>query len=126
MCFAQILIISRAFSRIWTKRKRNYSQNFTSLPFDYTYLLVILLKGSRLVFFITSDIKTILSVYSLTSPYGHLYNTDKMFGPRNAKSHTFPTSIIRTLGSVPLLFVLERFDCIAKTIGTPNKSVNPI
>ena len=42
-------------------------------------------------------------LYSLTSPYGHLDNkdghpsiTDSSFGPRNAKYHTFPTSIIRT------------------------------
>ena len=36
-------------------------------------------------------------MYSLTSPYGHLYDTDSLFGPRNAKNHTFPTSIIRHL-----------------------------
>ena len=34
--------------------------------------------------------------YSLTSPYGHLSFMDSLFGPRNAKSHTFATSIIRT------------------------------
>ena len=34
--------------------------------------------------------------YSLTSPYGHLYNTD--------------TSVKRTLGSVPLVSVLKTFD----------------
>ena len=33
---------------------------------------------------------------SLTSPYGHLSITGSSFGPRNAKNHTFPTSIIRT------------------------------
>ena len=33
---------------------------------------------------------------SLTCPYGHLSITDSSFGPRNAKNHTFPTSIIRT------------------------------
>ena len=39
-------------------------------------------------------------LYSLTSPYRHLSITDSSFGPRNVKHHTFPTSIIRTLGSV--------------------------
>ena len=34
--------------------------------------------------------------YSLTSPYGHLSITDSLFGPRNAKNHTLPTSIIQT------------------------------
>ena len=38
--------------------------------------------------------------YGLTSPYGHLYNTD--------------TSVKRTLGSVPLVSVLKRFDCNQK------------
>ena len=33
-------------------------------------------------------------VYSLTSPYGHLSITDSSFGPRNAKNHTFHTSIL--------------------------------
>ena len=46
-----------------------------------------------------------------------VYTTDSFFGPRNAKNHTFPTSIIRTplkrtIGSVPLVFVLKKFDCI--------------
>ena len=41
--------------------------------------------------------------YSLTSPYGHLSITDSSFGPRNAKNHTFPASIIRTLASVTLV-----------------------
>ena len=35
-------------------------------------------------------------LYSLTSPYGHLSIMDSSFGPRNAKNHTLPTSIIRT------------------------------
>ena len=35
-------------------------------------------------------------IYSLTSPYGHLFITDCSFVPRNAKNHTFPTSIIQT------------------------------
>ena len=35
-------------------------------------------------------------LYSLTSPYGHLCITDSSFGPRNAKNHTFPTSVIQT------------------------------
>ena len=41
--------------------------------------------------------------YSLTSPYRHLYNTDTSLSRTvrirlvsNAKSQTFPTSIIRT------------------------------
>ena len=37
--------------------------------------------------------------YSLTPPYGHLYNTitDNLFGPKNANNHsTFPTSVIHT------------------------------
>ena len=29
--------------------------------------------------------------YSLNFPYGHLYITGSLFGPRNAKNHTFPT-----------------------------------
>ena len=35
---------------------------------------------------------------SLQTPlkYGHLSITDSSFGPRNAKNHTFPTSIIQT------------------------------
>lgn len=35
---------------------------------------------------------------SLLTPlyYGHLFITDCSFVPRNAKNHTFPTSIIRT------------------------------
>ena len=44
--------------------------------------------------------------------------TDSSFGPRNAKNRTFSTSIIgpdtcvkRTLVSVPLVYVLKRFDC---------------
>ena len=32
----------------------------------------------------------------LTSSYRHLSIMDSSFGPRNAKNHTFPTSIIRT------------------------------
>ena len=40
--------------------------------------------------------KVPLFVYSLTSPYGHLSIKDSSFGFRNAKNHTFPTTIIRT------------------------------
>ena len=55
--------------------------------------------------------------HSLISPYGHLCITNSSFGPRNTKNHTFPTSITdtsikRTLGCVPLVSVLKRFDCI--------------
>ena len=50
-------------------------------------------------------------IYSLSSPYGHLSITDSLFGPRNVKNHTFPTSIIRTLGSVRLVSVLKSFHC---------------
>ena len=35
-------------------------------------------------------------IHSLPLYYGHLSITDSSFGPRNAKIHTFPTSIIRT------------------------------
>ena len=60
--------------------------------------------------------------YSLNFPYGHLYITGSLFGARNAKNHTFPTvprynmdtSARWTLGSVPLVSVLKRFDCIWK------------
>ena len=55
--------------------------------------------------------------YSLTSPHGHLSITDSSFGARNAKILTFPTSVYntdtsvkRTLGSVPLVSVLKRFE----------------
>ena len=54
------------------------------------------------------------SFYSLMFPLGHLSITDSLFRPRNAQNHTFPTSIIRTLGSVPLLSVLKRLDCSHK------------
>ena len=45
------------------------------------------------------------------------YIMDSLFGPRNVKNHTFPTSIIRTplkrtIGCVPLVFVLKKFGCI--------------
>ena len=58
--------------------------------------------------------------------FGHLYNTDpsimdSSFGPRNAKNqcqksyipylYNMDTSVKRTLGSVPLVSVLKRFDC---------------
>ena len=55
-------------------------------------------------------------VHSLTSPYGHVSAMDSSYGPRDVKKHTFPTSLIwtplkRTIGSVPLVSVLKRFDC---------------
>ena len=56
--------------------------------------------------------------YSLTSPYGHLSIMDSSFDPRNAKNHTFSaklynmdTSVKWTIGSVPLVSVLKRFNC---------------
>ena len=51
----------------------------------------------------------------LTSPYGHLSITDSSFGPRNANIpclYNTGTSVKRTLGSVPLVFVLKSFDCM--------------
>ena len=54
--------------------------------------------------------------YSLTSPYGHLSITDSSFGQKCQNSyipylyHT-DTSVKRTIGSVPLVSVLKRFDC---------------
>ena len=59
--------------------------------------------------------------YSLTSPYGHLYNTDTSLlrtvrlVPECQKSYT---SVKRTLGSVPLVSVLKRFDCTTTTTTT--------
>ena len=61
-------------------------------------------------------------MYSLTSPYGHLYNTDTSLSwtvhlvPEMPKIiHPYPynmdTSAKRTLGSVPLVSILKRFDC---------------
>ena len=38
----------------------------------------------------------LVRLYSLTSPDGHLSITDSSFGPKNAKNHTFPTSIMWT------------------------------
>ena len=38
-------------------------------------------------------------IYSLTSPYEHLYNTD--------------TSVKPTIGSAPLVSILRRFDCMS-------------
>ena len=65
--------------------------------------------------------------YSLTSPYGHLYNTDTsliyygqfVWSQKSQKScipylYNTDTSVKRTLGSVPLVSVLKRFDCIPK------------
>ena len=57
-------------------------------------------------------------VYSITSPYRHLSIMDSSFGPRNAKNHTslpvynMDTSVKWTLGSVPLVSVLKRCDCM--------------
>ena len=64
----------------------------------------------------------------LTSPYGHLSITDSSFGPRNANIpylYNTGTSVTRTLGSVPLVFVLKSFDCMPcwgepKTLGAQN------
>ena len=61
--------------------------------------------------------------YSLTSPYGHLYNTDtsllrtvvlvpEIRKPYIPYLYNTDTSVKRTLGSVPLVSVLKRFDCI--------------
>ena len=56
--------------------------------------------------------------YSLTSPYGHLSITDSLFGPRKCQKSYIPylcntdTFIVkRTLGSVPLVSILKKFDC---------------
>ena len=64
--------------------------------------------------------------YCLTSPYGHLSITDSSFTARNAKNHTIPylynadTSVKQTLGSVPLVSILKRFDCIERlTVEAP-------
>ena len=38
-----------------------------------------------------------VSLYSLSPPYRHLSITATSFGPRNAKNHTFPTSIVGNL-----------------------------
>ena len=60
--------------------------------------------------------------YSVTSPYGHLYNTDTSYygqfvwSQKSQKSYipylyNTETSVKRTLGSVPLVSVLKSFDC---------------
>ena len=71
--------------------------------------------------------------YSVTSPYGHLYNTDtsyyghlyntdtsyygQFFWSQKSQKSYIPylynteTSVKRTLGSVPLVSVLKSFDC---------------
>ena len=62
-------------------------------------------------------------MYSLTSPYRHLYNTDTSLlwtvclVPEKPKSYipylyNTDTSVKQTLGSVPLVSILKRFDCI--------------
>ena len=59
--------------------------------------------------------------YSLTSPYGNLYNTTPLYygqfvwSQKCQKSYipylyNTDTSVKRTLGSVPLVSVLKRFD----------------
>ena len=66
-------------------------------------------------------------MYSLTSPYGHLYNTDTSLlwtvhlVPEMPKIiHPYPyntdTSAKRTLGSVPLVSILKRFDCTCMSL----------
>ena len=61
--------------------------------------------------------------YSLTSPYRHLYNTDTSLiqrvrlVPEMPKSYipylySTDTSVKQTVGSVPLVSVWKRFDCI--------------
>ena len=61
--------------------------------------------------------------YCLTSPYSHLYNTNTSLlltvclVPEKPKSYipylcSTDTSVKQTLGSVPLVSVLKRFDCI--------------
>ena len=65
--------------------------------------------------------------YSLTSPYGHLYNMDTsliyygqfVWSQKSQKScipylYNTDTSVKRTLGSAPLVSVLKRFDFIPK------------
>ena len=60
--------------------------------------------------------------YSVTSPYGHLYNTDtsyygQFFWSQKSQKSYIPflynteTSVKRTLVSVPLVSVLKSFDC---------------
>ena len=62
-------------------------------------------------------------VYSITSPYGRLYNTDTFLlwtvrlVPEMPKSYipylyNTDTSVKWTLGSVPLVSALKRFDCM--------------
>ena len=51
---------------------------------------------ARRNFFLEYLPKMFFKKYSLTHPYGELSITDSSFRPRNAKNHTFPTSIIRT------------------------------
>ena len=65
------------------------------------------------------------SEYSLTPPYGHLYNmdasllrTDHFWSQKCQKLYipylyNMDTSVNRTLGSVPLVSVLKRFNCIS-------------
>ena len=72
-------------------------------------------------------------MYSLTSPYGHLYNTDTSLlwtvhlVPEMPKIiHPYPyntdTSAKRTLGSVPLVSILKRFDCTCMSLDWIPKS----
>ena len=75
---------------------------------------------SKLSWSVTLQNNEVLSNLSLRTPQcGHPSITYSLFGTRNTKNHTFPSSIIRTpqsvkrtLGSVPLLSVLKRFDCL--------------
>ena len=58
-----------------------------------------------------------LNKYSLTSPYGHLYYRQFVWSQKCQKSYipylyTTNTSVKGTLGSVLLVSVLKRFDCI--------------
>ena len=70
--------------------------------FNFFFTLVFFKIGLGMLFNVVvdtregfPDYKNFIFIYCQTSPYGHLYNTDSSFCPRNAKNHTFPTSIIR-------------------------------
>ena len=52
-------------------------------PLQMIILFIQFLKGKKTYFAELWSVR--LSRYSLTSPYGHLYNTDSSFGPRKAK-----------------------------------------
>ena len=75
---------------------------------------------SKLSWSVTLQNNEVQSNLSLRTPQcGHPSITYSLFGTRNTKNHTFPSSIIRTpqsvkrtVGSVPLLSVLKRFDCL--------------